>query len=388
MVGQIMNFGAPTPIEVAVGGPNLAANRAHAEKIRAELSKLSFLRDLQYGQPLDYPTVEVQIDRERAGQLGLTVQQVGRSFVSATSSSRFTQPVYWRDPTSGIAYQVQVEIPQSRMTSLEDLESVPITSAGAGGPLLGEVARLKRGTMPGEYYRYNMQRTVTLSANMVHTDLGRAAREVQEAIRRAGEPPRAVTVAIRGQVPPMEQTRSGLELGLLLAFGAIFILLCANFQSVRLALVVLSTTPAILAGVIAALLWTGTTLNIQSFIGAIMALGVGVANAILLVTFAEQARREGKPTAEAAAEGASSRLRPILMTTFAMIAGMVPMALGLGEGAEQTAPLGRAVIGGLAASTLAVLLVVPSIFTILQGRAKRRPPSLHPEDDGLAEGKG
>src|SRR6185503_15897152 len=174
-------------------------------------------------------------------------------------------------------------------------------------------------------------------------------------------------------------------LGLLLALAAIFILLCANFQSVRLALVVLSTTPAIVAGVVAALLVTGATLNVQSFIGAIMALGVGVANAILLVMFAEKSRREGKTAAEAAAEGASSRLRPILMTTFAMIAGMVPMALGMGEGAEQTAPLGRAVIGGLAASTIAVLLVVPSVFAIVQGRASRRSPSLHPEDEGLSD---
>jgi multidrug efflux pump subunit AcrB len=384
VVGQIMNFGAPTPIEVAIGGPSLTANRGHAEKIRAELAKLSFLRDLQYGQPLDYPTVEVQVDRERAGQLGLTTQQVGRAFVSATSSSRFTQPIYWRDPASGIAYQVQVEIPQARMTSLQDLESVPVTADGTNGPLLGELARLKRGSMPGEYYRYNMQRTITLSANVQGKDLGGAAREVREAIRRAGEPPRAVTVAIRGQVPPLEQTRSGLELGLLLAFGAIFILLCANFQSIRLALVVLSTTPAIVAGVVAALIVTGTTLNIQSFIGAIMALGVGVANAILLVTFAEQIRREGKPAGEAAAEGASSRLRPILMTTFAMIAGMVPMALGLGEGGDQTAPLGRAVIGGLGASTLAVLLIVPAVFSILQGRAGLRPPSLHPQDERVS----
>jgi multidrug efflux pump subunit AcrB len=384
VVGQIMNFGAPTPIEVAVGGPQLAVNQAHAEKVRAELSRLPFLRDLQVGQPLDYPTLEVQIDRERAGQLGLTAQQVGRAFVSATSSSRFTQPVYWRDPGTGIAYQVQVEIPQARMSSIADLESVPVGADGLGGPLLGEVAKLKRSTMPGEYYRYNMQRTVTLTANVVGKDLGSAAREVQEAIRRAGEPPRAVTVAIRGQVPPLEQTRSGLELGLLLAFGAIFLLLCANFQSIRLALVVLSTAPAIVAGVLAALLLTGTTLNIQSFIGAIMALGVGVANAILLVTFAEESRKGGRSGAEAAVLGASGRLRPILMTTFAMIAGMMPMALGWGEGSEQTVPLGRAVIGGLAGSTLAVLFIVPSIFMMVQGGASRRAPSLHPEDEDAA----
>jgi multidrug efflux pump subunit AcrB len=383
VVGQILNFGASTPIEVAVGGADLAANRAHAEKVRAELARLAFLRDLQFGQPLDYPTVAVKLDRERAGQLGVTAQQVGRAMVAATSSRRFTQPVYWRDPKSGVAYQVQVEMPQSSLASLEDLESVPVSGDGAS-TRLGDVARLERGAMPGEYYRYNMQRTVTSSANVVGTDLGRAASEVEAALLRAGAPPKGVSVALRGQVPTLRETRSGLQTGLLLAFAAIFLLLCANFQSIRLSVVVLSTAPAIVGGVLAALLLTGTTLNVQSFIGAIMALGVGVANAILLVTFAEKARREGKPTAEAAAEGATSRLRPILMTTFAMIAGMMPMALGTGEGAEQTAPLGRAVIGGLAASTLAVLFIVPAFFTLLQGRASLRSASQHPEDHAAA----
>jgi multidrug efflux pump subunit AcrB len=380
VVGQIMNFGAPTPIEVAVSGPSLAANRAHAEKVRAEMQKIPALRDLQYGVALDYPTLDIAVDRERAGQLGLTAQQVGRALVAATSSSRFVQPVYWRDPGSGISYQVQVEMPQSGIASIEDVEAVPV--GADGGPLLGEVARVKPGSMPGELYRYNMQRTVTLTANIVGRDLGGVARDVEAAVRRAGAPPAGVSVAVRGQVPPLLQTRDGLQLGLLLAFAAIFLLLCANFQSIRLALAVLLMVPAIVGGVVAALWLTGTTLNVQSFMGAIMAIGVGVANAILLVTFAEKSRREGRPAAEAAVEGASSRLRPILMTSFAMVAGMFPLALALGEGSEQTAPLGRAVIGGLTGSTLAVLLVLPAVFAIAQGRAGRRSASLHPEDTG------
>jgi multidrug efflux pump subunit AcrB len=384
VVAQIMNFGAPTPIEVAVGGPNLAANRSFAERLKAELEKVALLRDLQYGQPLDYPTLDIEVDRERAGQLGVTVQQVGRAVVAATSSSRYIQPVYWRDPASGISYQVQVEMPQSKMASLEDVEAVPVMADGAGGPLLGDVARVSAGTMPGEYYRYNMQRTVTLTANVAGADLGTAARAVEAAIARAGEKPKNVSVDVRGQVPPLKQTRAGLELGLVLAFAAIFLLLWANFQSARLALVVLSAVPAIVAGVAAALLVTGTTLNIQSFMGAIMALGVGVANAILLVTFAERSRKAGRDVKEAAVEGAVTRLRPILMTSLAMIAGMIPMAAGVGEGAEQAAPLGRAVIGGLAASTLAVLLILPSVFAIVQRRAKVRSVSLHPHDTGLA----
>ena len=228
---------------------------------------------------------------------------------------------------------------------------------------------------------------ITITANIAGKDLGSVASEVAAAVQRAGDPPRGVAVNIRGQIPPMNQTLSGLELGLGLAVVVIFLLLTANFQSLRLAFVVLSTSPAVILGVAVALWLTGTTLNVQSFMGAIMAIGVSVANAILLVTFAEHYRREGQPAEAAAGEGARSRLRPILMTSMAMIAGMIPMALALGEGGEQTAPLGRAVIGGLAASTLAVLMILPAVFAIVQRRASRASASLHPDDmeSGLAE---
>ncbi len=389
VVSQIMNFGAPTPIEVAMSGPNLAASRGFADKALAELKKIPSLRDLQFGLPLDYPTADIRIDRKRVGQLDLTVEQVSRSIVAATSSSRYTQPVYWRDSASGTAYQVQVEIPQLRMASIEDLQSVPANpqanSGGAATTLVSDVAEISYGAMAGEYDRYNQQRMVTITANIAGKDLGSVANEVNAAIARAGEVPRGVTVNVRGQVPPMNQTLSGLQLGLLLAVGAIFLLLVANFQSVRVALVILSTIPAVVTGVAVALWITGTTLNVQSFMGAIMAIGVSVANAILLVTFAEQKRREGMEADAAALEGAGSRLRPILMTSMAMIAGMIPMALALGEGGEQTAPLGRAVIGGLAASTLAVLTVLPLIFGMIQRRASRASASLHPKHD-VSEG--
>src|SRR5581483_4342026 len=323
VVSQIMNFGAPTPIEVAMSGPNLTANRAFADKVLAEMKKIPALRDLQFGQPLDYPTVEIKVDRLRAGQLGVSVEQVGRSLVAATSSSRFIQPVYWRDPASGTAYQVQVEIPQSRITSIEDVQSIPVMNSNGGArAMAGDVAEISYGTTPGEYDRYNQQRMITITANIAGKDLGSVAGEVASAIGRAGEAPRGVTVSVRGQVPPMQQTLSGLRLGLLLAVVVIFLLLAANFQSVRVALVILSTIPAVVTGVAVALWVTGTTLNVQSFMGAIMAIGVSVANAILLVTFAEQRRREGLESEAAAMEGAGSRLRPILMTSMAMIAGM------------------------------------------------------------------
>jgi len=225
-----------------------------------------------------------------------------------------------------------------------------------------------------------MQRMITVTANLGNADLGRVAQQVREAIRALGNPPPRVNVALRGQVVPLEQMLDGLRTGLGLAVLVIFLLLVANFQSVKLSVIVLSTVPAVLAGVAVTLWLSGTTLNLQSFMGAIMAIGVAVANAILLVTFAERSRLGGAAADVAATEGAQSRLRPILMTSLAMSAGMLPMALGWGEGGQQTAPLGRAVVGGLAAATLATLLVLPSMFALIQGRAHRRSASLDPDD--------
>jgi multidrug efflux pump subunit AcrB len=380
IVSQIMNFGSLTPVEVAIRGPNLAQNRAFADKVRQELSRIPSLRDLQFEQPLDYPSVDVNVDRELAGQMGVTVEQVGRSLVAATSSSRFVTPNYWRDPNSGVGYQVQVEIPQPRMITLQDVERVPVSTDGSAHPMLGDVASVNTGTVVGEYDRENGQRMLTLSANVHGEDLGRVATQIQKAIQRAGAPPRGVTVSIGGQVAPMQETLQNLGIGLGLAIVVIFLLLAANFESMRLSLVVISSVPAVICGVIFALLITGTTLNVQSFMGAIMAIGVAVANAILLVTFAEHNRRAGMPAEEAAAVSARARIRPVLMTSMAMIAGMIPMALALGSGAEETAPLGRAVVGGLLFATLATLVILPSVFAAVQGGASTASVSLDPDD--------
>ena len=383
IISQVMSFGSPTPIEVAVQGPSLPDNRSFAEKLRAELEKVASLRDLQYAQPLDYPTMRVTIDRDRAGQFGLAMADVAKSLVAGTSSSRFTDPNFWRDPRSGNAFQIQVEIPQHRMASTEDVENLPVMN-GEGGidasrTVLGDVAKVEYGTAPGEVDRYNMQRVVSFTANIHGKAFGQAVREVRAAIARAGEPPRGVTVLTRGQVPAFEETFSGLRIGLLLSVAVIFILLAANFQSFRLALAVVSTVPAVICGVLLILLLTGTTLNVQSFMGAIMAIGISVANAILLVTFAENSRRGGAVIAEATLEGSTGRLRAVLMTALAMIAGMIPIALGTGEGA-QAAPLGRAVIGGLVLATVATLTVLPAFYAILQARARPGSPSLSPSD--------
>lgn len=385
VISQVMNFGAAAPVEVAVAGPNMHANRTLARQIKDRLAGVPGLRDLQYGQPLDYPTLDVEIDRVRAGQLGTSVQEIGRSLLAGTSSSRFVQPNYWRDPASGVAYQVQVEVPQNRVASIEDVENLPVSGAG-GSVRVGDVARLRTGTMIGEVDRYNMQRMVTLVANVSGRDLGSVARDVHAAVAAAGTPPKGVTVSVRGQIKVMEQTLAGLQTGLGVSLLTIFLLLAAYFESIGLALVVMSSAPAVLVGVAAALVLTGTTINVQSCMGMIMAVGVSAANAILLVTFAEVARAKGLTARDAAVAGATGRLRAILMTSIAMIAGMVPMALGLGEGGEQTAPLGRAVIGGLSASTLAVLAIVPAVYALLQGRAGPR-RSLHPDDE-LSTGQG
>jgi multidrug efflux pump subunit AcrB len=400
IINEVMSFGSPTPIEVSVSGPNFGESRQYAEKIREELAKLPYLRDLQYGQSMDYPTIEVNVDREKAGLAGLTPLDVSKSLVTGTSSSRFTVPNYWADPKTGIAYQVQVEIPRPVVRSVdgmdtihsaEDLGQIPLKREGGHQVLLRDVAEIRPGTMPGQYDRYNMKRQVTLTANRAGIDLGTLTREIATAVDRAlperqdkkhadYEKIKAYRFDIRGQIPPMNEMTSGLSVGLIVSVVAVFLLLTANFQSVRLSLVAVSSAPAVVAGVLIMLWLTGTTLNIQSFIGAIMAIGVAMANAILLVTFAEMRRRDGDDSVQAATHGATSRLRAILMTTCAMIAGMLPMALAFGESGQQNAPLGRAVIGGLAAATMATLFILPSVFALLQRRVAEKTPSLDPDD--------
>lgn len=389
IVNEVMSFGSPTPIEVVVSGADFAKNRVFAEKLKTELASIPALRDIQLGQSMDYPTVQVNVDREKAGLSGLTPVDVSRALVTATSSSRFVVPNYWAEPKSGVAYQVQVEIPRpvvrspyevETIGSVEQLGRIPLKKTDSSQVLIRDVASIEPGTMPGQYDRYNMKRQVTLTANISGADLGSVSTQVAEAIKRAGDAPTGSTVDIRGQIPPMQEMQSGLAIGLLLAIVAVFLLLTANFQSIRLALVTISTIPAVVAGVVLMLYVTKTTINIQSFIGAIMAVGVAMANAILLVTFTEKRRVEVSDISLAAVSGAGSRLRAILMTSLAMIAGMLPMALALGEAGQQNAPLGRAVVGGLIAATFSTLFLLPLFFTLLQSKASLKSASLDPDD--------
>ena len=379
IVSQVMSFGSPTPVEVTVQGASLQDDAAYAKKVREQIASLSFLRDLQFGQELNYPTLDINIDRERAGQFGLTMADVVRSVVPATSSSRFVEPNYWRDPASGNAFQIQVQMQQNRMQGNDRIADLPVMRSGSIDTRLSDVATLKPGTMPGLIERNNGQHIVSLTANVHGITLGQAAVKLNQALARVGAPPKGVAVKMRGEIPALEQTISGLRTGLLLAVLGIFLLLAANFQSLRLALAIVLTIPAVLCGVILMLLITATTLNVQSFMGAIMAIGIAVANSILLVTFAERLRAEGREVFDAAREGAGSRLRAILMTAAAMISGMVPLAIGWGEGGSESAPLGRAVIGGLIVSTFVTLTILPSIYAILQRKASTASPSLLPD---------
>lgn len=380
LVSQVLSLGAPTPIEIAITSPNLDLNMTVARQLMAKLRAVPTLRDLQFGQPLEYPTVEIDLSRFRAGQLGVTVEDVARSLVAATSSSRFVQRMYWADPSSGVAYQIQIEVPQEQMAGLEDVRNIPVMPPINGNPwvYVRDVASVTQGTMLGEYDRHNMQRMITVTANVAGEDLARAADRATKTIAGLGQLPKGVTVTLRGQVAPMRETLAGLRTGLLLTMVVILLLLAGNFQSWRNAGIVMSTLPAALAGVLVMLLLTRMTVNVQSFLGAIMAMGVAVANAILLVSFADTRWRAGCSATTAAIDGACERLRPILMTSLAMVVGMIPMALGLGEGGEQTAPLGRAVIGGLAAATLSSLLVVPVVFALVHGERRPKDMSLLP----------
>lgn len=389
IVNEVMSFGSPAPIEVVVSGTDFGKNREFAEKLRQVLTEVPSLRDVQLGQSMDYPTVMVNVDREKAGLAGIMPLDVSRALVTATSSSRFVVPNYWADPKSGIAYQVQVEIPRAvvrsvygveTVASTEQLGRIPLKKTQDGQLLIRDVASIEAGTMPGQFDRYNMKRQVTLTANMIGKDLGGVSRDVRSAIKLAGDPPAGSAIEIRGQIPPMQQMQAGLSIGLILAIVAILLLLTASFQSLRLALVAISTIPAVLVGILMVLYWTRTTINIQSFIGAIMAIGVAMANAILLVDFSEKRRRELGDVNRGAVLGSSSRLRAVLMTSLAMIAGMIPMALGFGEAGQQNAPLGLAVLGGLVAATISTLLILPLFFVIAQSKATGASASMDPDD--------
>lgn len=377
---KIMGQGAMTPVEVKVGANQIREAFSHATKIEAGLRKIPYLRDVRIAEAIAYPTLEIDVDRDLAAQFGMTMQDVTRSLVTATSSTRFTDKNLWIDPKSGLVFQTQVQIPEGMMSSEEKLRSFPLKK-GSPRPVLEDVATLRKVTTPAQVNRKGPNRYVTLVANVYGKDLGTASGAVRQAIKDAGEPPRGTTVWTEGTLQLLEDTLSSLLAGLGVAVIVIFLMLAAYYQSFKVSLVILSVLPAVIAGSLMILFLTGSTLNLQSYMGIIMSLGVSVSNGVLLVNQAEYYRKkqELKPV-NAARLAASSRLRPVVMTAAAMLAGMLPMAMGWGDGAEQVAPLGRAVIGGLIASTFTILLLVPHFFSSLMYGTSVVSPSLDPDD--------
>jgi multidrug efflux pump subunit AcrB len=382
IVTQVMSFGSSRPIAIRVIGTNYDEVRRHAEKIAGKLKSIPHLRDVVFEQTLDYPTVEVEVDRELAGLVGITLEHVKHALVMSTSSTRFTNLNYWIDEKTGFDYLVQIQVPPLRVDEPSDIEELPLQSVNSVVPLMVRDV-LKDGqahtsTRPGEFDRDMSQRYLTVAANVEGEDLGRAAQQVRQAVKDAGDPPRGVHVEELGSLPSMTQMFQALGIGLVVAVFVILVLLTAYFQSPRLALISVGAVPGVLAGIVTMLLATGTTLNIESFMGSIMCLGVSVSNSVMMVTFMDEHWKAGKPSVEAALLGASERLRPILMTACAMTVGMVPMALAMERGSQMEAPLGRAVIGGLVMSTFATLLVLPSIFALVIGGKEPVSPSLYP----------
>jgi multidrug efflux pump subunit AcrB len=379
LTDKILSQGSPTPIEVAFTGKNKKQNVGYAQKMVKILDSINYLRDVQIAQSYKYPAVNINIDRTRAAELGVSINDISRTLTASTSSSRLTEKNVWIDEKAGLSYQVQVEVPEYQMASLNDIREIPVL-ANQPRPVLSDVADIKVDTTYGENDDIGAVPTLSVTANINKKDLGTATDAVQKAIKSLGALPHGLTVELRGMSQTLTDTLDSLQTGLIVAILVIYLMLAANFQSFKVSLVVLSTVPAVLFGSLFLVKITGATLNLQSYMGMIMSVGVSISNAVLLITNAEELRKHNGDALRSAREAVALRVRPILMTSLAMIVGMIPMASGLGEGGDQTSPLGRAVIGGLLASTFAALFILPLVFAWVQGGATTQSVSLDPED--------
>lgn len=381
LVEKILGQGYDTPISIEVLGRNLDQVKLYADKIVDKLKSQDYLADIQIDEPLDYPSLTINVDRKRVAQLGLTMKEVSSVLTSATSSSRFVNKNMWVDPNSGLVFQLQMQLRESEMNSLNDLRNLPLKS-GKHSPILDDIADLKMKTEPGQVNRKGSNRYVTVTANTVNIDLGSATKKVSHILSEMEDPPRGYHKNMVGKVDVLNGTLSGLESGLLIAIVVIFLMLTAYYQSFKTSLVIMAVAPAVVAGSLLSLSALGSTLNLQSYMGMIMAVGVSISNAVLLIDQAEIARKKILFDVSTSIKAAvNTRFRPILMTTIAMISGMIPMALGLGEGGGQVAPLGQAVIGGLLFSTLTSLFILPFIYNMAFGKSKPKSVSLDPDDE-------
>jgi multidrug efflux pump subunit AcrB len=369
IISQILNFGAPAPIDLQIRGPKIDADYAYAETLLHGLRHIPGLVDARIQQSLDGPAFNVDVDRTRAQYVGVTERDVTNSMVVNLAGSSQVAPTFWLNPENGVSYAIAMQTPQYQMDSLNQLRNLPITAPGGISQTLGAIADLHRVNTPAVYSEYDIQPVVQIYGTTQGRDLGAVADDIQKVVDdTAKNLPRGVRVVMLGQVRTMNSAFSGLLFGLLGAIVLIYLLIVVNFQSWTDPFVIITALPAALAGIVWMLFATGTTLSVPALTGAIMCMGVATANSVLVISFARERLDElGDPIA-AAMEAGFVRFRPVLMTALAMVIGMLPMALGLGEGGEQNAPLGRAVVGGLIFATIATLMFVPIVFSLLHGR--------------------
>ena len=392
IVNQILNFGLPAPIDIQISGRDFYGNYEIAKKIRQEVAAIPGATDVHINQVVYAPELRIDVDRSRAQTIGLTEGNVANSMLYALAGSGQASPNYWLNPQNGVNYSVVVQTPQYQMDSIDKLTSIPVTAGGslrgsttdsstlaAPGPqLLGNLARVERRFSPAITNHYNVQPVFDVFATAHGRDLGGVARDIDKIIKKYnGIVPKATQITMRGQVKSMRESFTGLGLGMIFAVLLVYLLMVVNFQTWLDPFIILTALPGAACGILWMLFLSGTTFSVPSLMGAIMTVGVATANSILMVTFANDQRAAGMNALEAAASAGATRLRPVLMTAFAMIIGMLPMSLGLGEGGEQNAPLGRAVIGGLIVATFTTLLVVPLIYSRLRSH---EPDKMHMEE--------
>ena len=371
IVSQILNFGVPAPIDIQLIGPNQRANYELAQQISSRIEHIPGALDVHIHQLMSYPTLMLNVDRTRAQSVGLTEQDVGNSVLLALSSSFQINPSFWVNPTNGVEYNVAVQVPQYKIDSMQSLENVPVATAGASPQILGNLAQLNMQVEPAVITHYDNQPMINIYASVEGRDLGGVDTDIQAILKDfAKQLPRGTHIERRGQVATMTSSFAGLAAGVGVAIVLVYLLIVVNFQSWLDPFIIITALPGALAGILWILLVTHTTISVPALTGTIMCMGVATANSILMVSFARDRMNEGLGAAQAALEAGFTRIRPVLMTAMAMIIGMVPMSLALGEGGEQNAPLGRAVIGGLIVATIATLFFVPCVFTLVHGRHK------------------
>ncbi|AEU35211.1 efflux RND transporter permease subunit [Granulicella mallensis] len=366
IVTQILNFGLPSPIDVQIEGSNVQANHVIAEKLMAQLHQVSGLADLHIQQPLDYPTLNVDVDRTKASQAGLTEQNIASSVLNTLSGSFQVTPMFFVNWNNGVNYNLVAQTPQYRVQSVKDIQNIPIADGNKNNPeILGDVASMQRSHEMAVISHYNIRRVIDVYGAVQDRDLGSVSRDVQKIVdANRASLPRGTFITIRGQITTMRASYNGLLLGLGFAIVLVYMLIVVNFQSWLDPFIIITALPAAMAGIVLMLFFTHTTLSVPALMGALMCVGVATANSILVVSFAKERLQLHGDALRAAIEAGNTRFRPVIMTALAMMIGMVPMALGLGDGGEQNAPLGRAVIGGLLCATIATLVFVPSVFTL------------------------